>query len=517
MAAFLTGFAAFSQTANQLESLLNSQSSKSADKFSSTSAASSPKDGLNVLSKTSDRIMPSPIYAMSTNNYPVTAGDIYTLAFAVGNNSVDYKISVDTTYRIRVANLAVLNAAGMTFSELKRQVEDIVIKNYPMSGVQFILMTPAAFKVTLTGEVTSVQEKEAWALDRVHSIISEAMTDYSSIRNIEITDINGKTKTYDLFKAIRDGDMENDPYVRPGDKIKLNPLERKIELKGEVKRPGIYELIADDNIESVINYYGGGFTDFSNSSLIEIQRYDSEKREKICYYVSKEEFGSKSQICNYDTVVVDSRKDFSPVVIIEGAVTKDISGILTEEEKKVTTDNVTSSARHVINVQPKMKYSFLVKNYKQIYRPTSDLKNAYISRNEKHIPIDIERILYDSTYEYNEEIQDHDVLSIPSRQFFVTVSGAVRNPGRYPYSPNRDWNYYVGLAGGFSENNSFSYIRIVDSENKKHSKSDAIAPETTITAGYNSFLYNFNRIAPVITTTLTVITTYLAIKSTLEK
>ena len=43
-------------------------------------------------------------------------------------------MSYNSTYKIRVSNLGIVDASGKTFLELKKQVEDIVSKNYPMSG-----------------------------------------------------------------------------------------------------------------------------------------------------------------------------------------------------------------------------------------------------------------------------------------------------------------------------------------------------------------------------------------------
>lgn len=101
---------------------------------------------------------------------------------------------------------------------------------------------------------------------------------------------------------------------------------------------------------------------------------------------------------------------------------------------------------------------------------------------------------------------------IPFLQSFVTVAGAVKKPGRYPYIPDRNWSYYVGLAGGFDKSeNAGQVITIKDKNNKRHSKSDPITPETTITAESTAFTYYFNKYAPLITTTLTAISTVLTI------
>ena len=101
--------------------------------------------------------------AMSVPNYPVTAGDVYTLAFLAGSSPVTYSIPVDTSYKIRVANLGVISCAGLTYPQLKAQVEQVVNKNYPLSGVQFSLTAPAVFLVSITGEVKEASEEKAWA------------------------------------------------------------------------------------------------------------------------------------------------------------------------------------------------------------------------------------------------------------------------------------------------------------------------------------------------------------------
>ena len=170
--------------------------------------------------------------AMADPDFRVTAGDVYTVAYAAGSNAVQYSILVDSTYKIRVANLAVIDASGKTFLELKKQVEDIVTKNYPMSGVQFVLTDPSIYTVIVKGEVKRTQERKAWALTRLSQVISGNTTGLSSTRDIIVTSANGKIKTYDLFKATRYGDLSQNPYVRPGDVITLKKAERIVSISG---------------------------------------------------------------------------------------------------------------------------------------------------------------------------------------------------------------------------------------------------------------------------------------------
>jgi len=57
----------------------------------------------------------------------------------------------------------------------------------------------------------------------------------------------------------------------------------------------------------------------------------------------------------------------------------------------------------------------------------------------------------------------------------VTVAGAVAVPGRYPYIPDRDWSYYINLAGGFNpERNSSEKVTITDLNGRKMDKNGLI-------------------------------------------
>ena len=137
-----------------------------------------------------------------------------------------------------------------------------------------------------------------------------------------------------------------------------------------------------------------------------------------------------------------------------------------------------------------------------------DIENTYILRKGKSIPIDINKMLYDAMYYSKETVQPYDTLIIPFRQYFVSVAGAVKNPGRYPYIPDRTWEYYIGLAGGFvNEKNTREVVKIRDINGKKLRKTDPITPETTITASANSFTYYFGLYAPIITTVLSTVST----------
>ena len=198
--------------------------------------------------------------AMSNPDYMVTAGDVYQLAYAAGTTPVNYPIIIDTTYKMRVANLSVIDVYGKTFPEVKALVEQIITRNYPMSGLQFTLEKPASFKVTVDGEVIRASEVSAWALSRLSTLAVPYFTPYSSLRSVTVTSKSGKKREYDLFLSQRYGDLSQDPYIRPGDRITVNRAQRKVSIDGAVERPGTYELLEGEHLKELIEVYASGLT-----------------------------------------------------------------------------------------------------------------------------------------------------------------------------------------------------------------------------------------------------------------
>ena len=450
------------------------------------------------------------LLAMSSRDYLVTPGDVYTLSFAQGTRPVVYTILLDTTYKIRVANLAVLNVRGKSFIEVKQQVEEIVSKNFSMSGVQFTLTTPGLFYVRIKGEVTAAAEVQAWGLTRLSSVVGRHRTDYSSIRNIQVTDAAGKTRTYDLFKAQRDADLSQDPHVRPGDVVTINRYSRKVTLSGAVERGGTYEMLSGENLKELISLYGNGYTDFADQEFIQVTRLNVDAKEEAdkfetIYLNSRREIGS-FVLFDHDAVSVRSINEQRPVVFVEGAIygadTSETGGLI-----QPANSNVSS-----IRFSPGANYTYFIRSNSKMFADVADLEKVYIARGNKIIPINAYKIIYDYTYSVDEQLQSNDRLVVPFRQYFVSVAGAVVNPGRYPYLPDRDWSYYIGLAGGFIPNrNKHEKIDIVDMYGKKHRKKDPITPETTITAASNSFTYYFSNYSSVISILLTAISTTITV------
>jgi protein involved in polysaccharide export with SLBB domain len=439
--------------------------------------------------------------ALSTADYRVTAGDVYTLAYMAGGQKVEYSIAVDSGYRVRVSNLGVIDAGGKSYNQLKAQVETIVSNNYPMSGVQFVLTQPAVFVVRVRGEVKTAEELSVGAMDRVSFALDGKLTAYSSLRDVEVRSAGGEVRRYDLYYARRTGDLSQDPYLRPGDEVVVNRAARQVAINGAVERPGTYQLLEGEHLGELIGSYGSGFTVRADRTRVELLRVvgsGSPSGDKL--FLSERDLEGDYELADQDVVTVPERTALRPVIFVEGAVGAEAEA------------GLTVSTRMVVPFNPGENYAALIRRNQEWFSAVSDTRNAYIIRGEEHIAVNLNPMLYDSAYRSETTVEENDTLIIPFRQYFVTVAGAVMVPGRYPYIPDREWDYYIALAGGFRPGqNAFQSVSIRDITGKRMKKSDVITPETIITARTNDGLYYFNQYAPVLTTTFSLITTFFSI------
>lgn len=350
--------------------------------------------------------------AMSSKDYIVTAGDTYSLSFYSNGTSVSYTITVDPTYKIRVVNLGIINCSGLTFIQLKQDIEKLVMKNYPLSVVSFVMLQPSSFKVVVSGEVATVRELRAWSLNRLSDMISAAgLTEFASTRNIKVKSSNGKVKTCDLFKANRQGDFSQDPYLRPGDTIEFSRFERKVSISGAVERPGTYELLKGENLSDLVKFYGNGLLVTADPARIQLLRMQltGDKLTKISL-LSEKAISDNFELKDSDSIYIPTTAAYRPYI--------EITGIIGNGETDVNDPERYSIRRRKIYFYQDENYSTLIRRISEYFTVFSDLKKTYITRNGQQILIEADRIMDDPSFVSQYFVEKGDEIIVPYRPLF---------------------------------------------------------------------------------------------------
>ncbi|UTC64674.1 SLBB domain-containing protein [Treponema sp. OMZ 788] len=446
--------------------------------------------------KAVDEVLSAEI-AMSNPNYLVSAGDVYELAFVLRDKPVSVKLIIDISYNVKILNLATISVNGLTYTQFKKRVEDIIRQNYPLSGVQLIMIKPAVFTVAVKGEVISSGEVRVSSLTRLSSVVKNFFTTYSSSRNIQVISVEGNKKEYDLFQASRNGDFSQNPFLRPGDTVVIQRVERRVTISGSVERPGVYELLENENLKDLIEIYAGGLKEFTDISKITVTRNNKTEDFPVgsFFKIENKESIAPFKLNNNDIVHIPNEMEFKSSIILDAG-----SGI---------THIPFTEGADLVSV---------VRSYRGKFSPLSDTKNAYLMRNGEKVYTNFNRIFYDIDYNELIVLERGDVIVVPVLQQTVIVIGAVLRPGAYPYVPGKTYEYYIALAGGFDlQRNAISSVKIKDVSGKKANKKDYVLPGSIITASSNAFLYNVMPYLSFVATVLTIIGTVFTIVGNLKK
>jgi protein involved in polysaccharide export with SLBB domain len=439
----------------------------------------------------------------SVENYGVvrvTYRDGMLLSQAVKSlaNGLSPNADLESVYLIRAQDGSTLKVDMEKLLYSYNGKDDVALRANDRVVIPFMVQA-----VYVKGEVTKSSQVGITGMSRLSAVVMPLVTRYSSIRDVRVKSFKGEEKAYDLFKADRQGDLSQNPLLRPGDVVTVGRAERIVTLQGEVRRPGIYQMLPGEGIKELIEYYAQGFTEKANPSRMTLVRYleakDPAGETEQFDYTARQDMILNS----FDVVSVPTRQDIMPVVWFEGAVGVGVAGASLETSQRIP-----------YTFFPGEKISQAAIANRGLFSAVSDLSNAYIIRNGgTKRKVDLSRLIYNDDRVDDFVLEPNDVVIVPFRQFFVTVSGAVHNPGRYAYIPDRTWDYYVGLAGGFdTDRNTNQKITIYDANAKKMPQNGRfIQPEDNIEAAANSFLYGFNKVSGVMSTILTLIYVVLEI------
>lgn len=358
--------------------------------------------------------------AMAEKNYKVTAGDVYTLSFYQNGAGNSYTIIVDSTYKIKIANLGAINCENLSFIQLKKNIETLVMHNYPLSVVTFAMLQPSVFNVLIKGEVLSAHTTKAWALTRLSDILPAAeLTQFSSTRNVKIKSANGKTKTCDLFKAKRNADFSENPYLRPGDEIEFFKTDRKVSISGSVEREGTYELLKDENLSELINIYAKGATKTANLLKIQLLRFEnssnqSETHKKIIY-LDKAAIEKNFLLADMDSIYIPDQNEIQSFIEVKGVIKNPANGYSETDAYNARAYNIY---RGKLSFFATETYSSLIRRNRDLFTVFSDLENTYIQRGTEQIKLQADKILDDLSFENEIFVQKEDEIIVPYKALF---------------------------------------------------------------------------------------------------
>jgi protein involved in polysaccharide export with SLBB domain len=260
-------------------------------------------------------------------NYQLGVGDKLQVVL-YGETDFTYKLTIDKEGRVAIPYLGPITLSGLNIdaakSLLKQKLSQLHsgLKSDPQTS--FIDMTLTDAKSVVVNILGEVKKAGVYAIPSTASVFNALFmaggpTITGTLRKIKIYRASKLLKEVDLYDFIMKGNDNSFISLTDQDVIIVETYRRRIEIRGEVKRPGLYEISETDKIVDLINFAGGLKPTAEKNKLV-VQREDG--NEKFIKPISTEL--DINEIFDGDILFVPKADNFSIAQSIEisGSVNK---------------------------------------------------------------------------------------------------------------------------------------------------------------------------------------------------
>ena len=393
-------------------------------------------------------------------NYVMGPGDSLIIQLYGKENST-HNLTLDRDGQVMFPNIGPIALAGMSFSRVSEKIDEIVSQQ--MIGVKSSVSmgTLRTVRIFVLGDVNIPGSYVVGSLSTMTNAIfaSGGITKIGSLRNIQLKRQGKVITTLDLYDLLLKGDTRNDSRLLPGDVIFVPPIGKTAGVAGDVKRPAIYELRNEKNVEEVIKLAGGLLpTAYVPASRIERILTASGEKTLVNLDLSTTK-GKRFKVKDADVIQIFSTLDtMRDIVKLDGHV-KRPGGFAWRADIRFT-DIVTNVDDLLAN--PDIDVAVIQREHKQTRKIdilTFSPRLAFANPNSENNPLLESR---DTITLFNYESDRSGLLtdiiqrlatqaSIFERAQIISITGSVRFPGTYPLARNMDMQDAIFFAGGLTE------------------------------------------------------------------
>ncbi|MCL2218484.1 MAG: SLBB domain-containing protein [Chitinispirillia bacterium] len=404
--------------------------------------------------------------SIDPHEYIIGSGDVF-FAAVVESPNIRYTAAVDQSGRAFVQNVGLVKIGKTTYAEAKKIIADhISSKMRNPSEVYVTLIQTKNATVSFTGRIRFPGSYEfpgsTRLLDAIRTANDGDLPQPSEADLRQIVLYRGDSAAvYDLMDYLHKGDNTQNPYIYPGDQIKVNPTTAKVFISGAIKSPfpSFYPLKPGETLRQFLTMFTLDNTADTNNIII-YQSADNTSKT-----LSAEE--TDITLNDLDAITIPVIKNHP------GMYTVSIAGEVASPGHYPIIENATT-AKQLIDKAGGMKITANV-DQAVVIRPLRNLPERFnagaaqmnVVRPERGVSISMASSSLDYTIIklilYNADkiiLEPGDQIVIPKKDTFVYLSGSVRAPGAYPFLPGRDSRYYISQAGGYAPNADKSNVQV---------------------------------------------------------
>jgi len=406
--------------------------------------------------------------------YVIGPGDRFRVIF-FGKESGDYLVPVERDGTIAVPDLDRFNVQGMSFEAVRQLLANRVQERKLGVSVSVTLDELRSIQIFVLGDVA---QPGSFAVSSFSTVINAlfvagGVTNQGSLRNIELKRNGQVVARLDLYRLLLSGDISEDLRVQQGDVVFVPAVGTQVAIRGEVKRPAVFEIKPDETLQSVVGF-ASGFSGFAYEREIRVRRTLA-GLDRISRSLKSDELAD----------IVPLGGDLIEVlpVNIEPTSTIELAGLFSrpgfrEWRDGIRLKDVISSPRDILI--PPLEALVVIESRDgvegrlrvDIVRATEIFSDLTIASRQLGfdritvVPVNNDSSVDGAASDRAEFFRALNARVIASTELgrvprVVDVQGEVRAPGRYPLSSRETIADMIVAAGGYSPEADINAVELV--------------------------------------------------------
>lgn len=354
---------------------------------------------------------------------------------------------------------------GVSLKELKRLVAERLSRIYssyinlanPARSTAFVDVKLAKVRKLLVYIVGEVKTQGVYTISSsvatLLNLLNNAggVRETGSLREIRIRRADGKIELVDLYDFLITGKIDTKKTrIRFGDYIIIPLKGKSVTIKGEIKRPGIYELTGNEGIKDLIQF-AGGMTSNAYLKRSQIRRFEINIGERFIdldlesiFNDSKRNFAlmDGDEVTVFPNIVVRSRMvevlgdgikrpgiyEYKP-----GMTLKDLI-----EKAEGLREYVYLDRADLVRTGDDFSKRLTTFSLKDLYKEEKPGNYVYTGNGEKNFALkELDQVTIYSSYE------------MKGKDKHITLEGHVKVPGTYVLPDNMTLYDLIFSRGGF--------------------------------------------------------------------
>jgi protein involved in polysaccharide export with SLBB domain len=372
------------------------------------------------------------------SNYQLGPGDGLIISLW-GASQASYRLEIDREGKILIEGIGPIYLNGYTLLGAKGRIKNALSKIYKglyskieqeKVNLDLSLSATRSVFVSIIGQVKAPGIYTLNGMSSpIHALYAAGgISSQGSYRNVQLVRKGKVIANIDLYQYFNAGDL-SDLFLKDQDVIRVPYYRNRINLQGEVKFSGSFELKENETLEDLIKY-SGGFAPKAQKDNFLISRIDSSSYTSISTTKSDFNMVSGDKVFVYSISEQENQKvSISGEVLIPGSYS--LSSLETIQDLIKSSKGFTEDA-----------YPF----YASLYRRQNNSEDMLLS-----VGLDSKGFVLN----LNEPLQQRDSLVVYNKNQFlvkdkVQILGKVANPGFYDFYRSMSIQDLLGQAQGIT-------------------------------------------------------------------